>query len=169
MKLSEFMAAVVPNANAAGEITANRMMLAVDCSTTGNGTDPGDYEIAWVHTENLGAAINPKTADKSYLYEGESTIRTGAQRTFSITGQRYKGDAFQDFVCGHGVVFGTGNAVLRDYVYFNVDTGVGEKGKATISVKKDGAAASGNATDIEVDLYAVGTPAEYTYAAAQGD
>lgn len=165
MKVSEFMAEITQNASAAGEISANRMLLAVDCSTSGSAASIGDYDIAFVHIENLGAALSTKTTDKSYLYEGESTLKTGTQRTFNLTGQRYKGDAFQDFCCSHDIKFGVGSAVQRGYVYFNVDSGKGEKGSVSIIVKKDGAAASGNPTDVEIDLMAIGTPEEYTYSA----
>lgn len=162
MKVSEFMAAITQDASAVGEISANRMLLAVDCSEGGS-TSVGDYEIAFVHIENLGASLSPKTTDKSYLYEGESTLKTGTQRTFSVTGQRYKGDAFQDYCCSHAIKYGVGNAVQRPYVYFNVDSGKGEKGVVSVVTKKDGASASGNPTDIEIDLMAIGTPEEYTY------
>ena len=46
-----------------------------------------------------------------------------------------------------------------------MDSGKGEKGSVSIIVKKDGAAASGNPTDVEIDLMAIGTPEEYTYSA----
>ncbi len=163
MKVSDFMAAVTRNASATGEIPADRMLLAVDCSATGDG-DVGDYDIAFVHVENVGASLSPKTTDKNYLYEGASTLKTDTQRTFNVTGQRYLGDGFQDFVCGHSIKFGVGGDVQRNYAYFNIDSGAGESGKVTIVTKKDGAAASGNPTDIEVDLLVAGTPAEYTYA-----
>lgn len=162
MKLSEFMAEVTRNASATGEVSANRMLLAVDCSASGD-AEVGEYAIAFVHVENVGAALSPKTTDKNYLYEGASTLKTDTQRTFAVTGQRFLGDAFQDFVCSHDIKFGVGSEVMRKYVYFNVDSGEGESGTATVVTKKDGSAASGNPTDIEVELLVVGAPAEYTY------
>lgn len=165
MTLAEFMAEVTRDQTASGEVSANRMVLAVDSTETGNAASPSAYAIASVHVEDNGAALSAKTTDRNYLYEGASTLKTDTQRTFGVTGQRYLGDEFQDFACSHKIKYGKGTEVQLRYVYFNVDTGEGESGVVTIVTKKDGAAAAGNPTDIEIDLLGVGTPAEYTYTA----
>ena len=55
--------------------------------------------------------------------------------------------------------------MVRDYVYFCVLTGKGEKGKVLILVNNDGAAESGAIGDIDVELQVIGVPDEYTYSA----
>lgn len=162
MKLSDFMAARAARASL-GEQQADDYVLAVDCSENGNETDVGDYAIATVHTENLGAAVSANTTDKNYLYEGATTLRSSPRRNFTVAGQRFGGDDFQDFALSHDVVFGVGSAVVRSYVYFNCNSNKGEKGTLTINVTNDGGAASGNAADFSVAMASVGTPAEYTW------
>ena len=57
---------------------------------------------------------------------------------------------------------------MRDYVYFCVLTGKGEKGKVLILVNNDGAAESGAIGDIDAELQVIGVPEEYTYSAGTG-
>lgn len=54
---------------------------------------------------------------------GLSTTKTGTQRSFKVSGDRYVGDKFQDYAMSHAMKYGTGNAVMRDYVYFCVLNG----------------------------------------------
>lgn len=162
MKLSDYIAAAQAAAASTGERTGRQMVLAVDCSTDGDAT-VANYAVVANHIENHGAALNPKTADKSYIGEGDSTLKTGTQRTFDVVGQLLRGDDFHDFVCSHGVKYGVGSEVQRNYVYFDPGTGEGESGKVTIIVNKDGAAGASDPADLDVRLAVVGIPAEYTY------
>lgn len=164
MKLSTYMAARAARA-ASGEQQADDYVLAVDCTESGTEDEPGNYSIATVHTENLGAAVSANTTDKNYLYEGATTLRSSPRRNFTVAGQRYEGDDFQDFVLGHGVKFGVGSKVNRHYVYINANTKEGESGMLTINVTNDGGAASGNAADFSVSMASVGAPDEYSYVA----
>lgn len=160
MKLSEFMTEKAALATKSGVMQADDYVLAVDCSENGEGTVE-DYAVAAVHVENTGAAISANTTSKTYLYEGVMTMRSGARRTFSVTGQRFKGDTFQDFVCAHKIVYGSGNTVVRPYVYFCIGTGDGEQGKLTINVTNDGSSAAGNAADFAVSMESVGSPTAF--------
>ena len=162
MTLSEYISAAQAAAASTGERTGRQMVLAVDCSVSGDAT-VANYAVVANHIENHGAALNPKTADKSYIGEGDSTIKTSTQRTFDVVGQLLRGDDFHDFVCSHGIKYGVGSAVQRNYVYFDPGTGTGESGKVTIIVNKDGAGPAGDPSDIDVRLAVVGTPSEYTY------
>lgn len=162
MKLSAYMAAITA-AEETGEYVGRDMVLAIDCSETGAATSIGDYAVAGPHVEDVGATLNPTSQDKSYIYEGDSTLKTSTKRSFTVTGQRLIGDAFQDFVCSHAIKFGKGSAVQRGYVYFHSGTKEGEQGTVTILVKKDGVGAASAAADIEVELQSCGPTAEYTY------
>lgn len=165
MTVTELMTAagVTPNPGYAGEVKTNFMILGV--AVEGSETDPTKYTVAAAHVTNLGAEIDASTEDSNYLYEGKFTARIDARRTFSLEGKRIVGDAFQDWACSHAVKFGTGNAVVRDYVYFNALTGDGEKGKLTINTTKDGSGEANNSADFACDAYSSGAPDEYTYAA----
>lgn len=166
MKLSEYMKAV--KASATGERTGRQMVLAVDCSEGGTAASPDEYAVVANHVENHGASLNAKTAEKSYIGEGETVLKTGVQRTFAVTGQLLRGDEFHDTMNSHAMKFGVGSEVQRSYVYFDPGTKKGEKGMVTISVNKDGAGAAGDPGDIDVTLSAIGTPEEYTYTEAEG-
>jgi len=162
MKLSEYMAAVAASVSATGERTGRQMVLAVDCSTDGDAT-VANYAVVANHIENHGAALNAKTVDKSYIGEGDSTLKTSTQRTFNVTGQLLRGDEFQDFVTSHAIKYGVGTEIVRNYVYFDPGTGDGEEGQLAIIVNNDGAAAASDPADIDITLAVAGTPDEYTY------
>jgi len=66
--------------------------------------------------------VNPGTQDKQYIRKGNATIKTSAQRTFSISGDRTHGDAWQDWVTSLAVMFGTGSAVIVPVCLFLHDS-----------------------------------------------
>lgn len=161
MKLSEFIAA--RSANATGTYTGREMILAVDCSADGSAA-VADYDIAGIHIEDVGAEIETESETRTYIAEGQETIRTTARRKFTIDGVRYISDTFQDFLCSHAVKYGTGAGVSRGYVYFHAGTLAGEKGTLTISVQSDGGGDAASLAELKAELTSVGTPEEYSYA-----
>lgn len=171
MKLSTYMAAAEAAA-ATGERTGRGMVLALDCSMpasdAASASEPGDYAIVGPHIETVGASLSATTVDKSYIYEGESTLKTGTKRSFAVTGQLLRGDEFHDFVVSHAIKYGVGSDVQRKYVYFDRGTKKGETGIVTIVVNKDGSGAANDPGDIDVTLSVVGTPEEYNYSESQG-
>ena len=84
-----------------------------------------------------------------------------------MTGDRYIGDAAQDFLLSHKMKYGTGNSVIVPYVYFCILTGKGEKGRVSIIVNSDGSGNAGESSSIDIDLRKAGElPEEYTYTAS---
>ena len=117
----------------------------------------------------LDSQLNPITQDKTYLRAGQSTTKTGNQRSFKVTGDRYAGDDFQDYALGHNIKYGTGNAVKVPYVYFCVLNGKGEKGVVSIIVNSDGSGAAGESSAVDIDLKKLGAqPTAYTYTTGTG-
>ena len=113
---------------------------------------------------NFRSRFHLKAQDKQYIRTGLSTSKTGTQRTFSITGDRYIGDAVQDYCFGLDIAHGVGQAVVVPYVYFSVLTGKGEKGQVSIIVNSDGGGNAGENSAISIDLRSVGTkPTAYSY------
>lgn len=164
MKLSELMAGYTPDAEFTGYATNDDYVLAID---TGESESEDDYEVVEMGVAGLDAQLNPITQDKTYIRAGQSTQKTGTQRAFKITGDRYIGDAAQDFLLSHAMKYGTGNNVIVPYVYFCILTGKGEKGKASIIVNSDGSGNAGESSAIDIDLRKAGElPTEYTYTAA---
>ena len=172
MKLSELMANHTPNPAYTGFITQDDMVLAVDCTGTaseeGNAEDIANFAVVQLGIAGVDSSMNPTSVDSTYLRTGTSTTKTGTQRSFKIPGDRYVGDEFQDFALSAAVKYGTGADVVRSYVYFNVRTGLGEKGTASILVNSDAAGEAGSNATIDIDLKSVGTaPSEYSWAAAE--
>ncbi len=166
MKLSELMAAHTPKADFEGFVTNDDFVLAMDCSADGGSAAVGDYAVVQLGVAGLDAQLNPVTQEKQYIRAGQSTTKTGTQRSFAVTGDRYVGDEFQDFVLSHAVKYGTGNTVARNYVYFCLLNGKGEQGKASVIVNSDGSGEAGNNAEIDVELRKIGDmPVEYTYSA----
>lgn len=163
MKLSELMADVTIKDDFEGFITNDDWVLAIDTSASGN-VEVAEYSVVQMGVEGLDAQMNPVTQDKQYIRAGQSTTKTGTQRSFSVSGDRYVGDAAQDYMFSHAVKYGTGEDVIVPYVYFNIRNGKGEKGKVSIIVNSDGAGNSGESSTIDVELRKAGAmPAEYTY------
>lgn len=166
MKLSELMASHTPSADYEGFVTNDDFVLAVDCSANGS-AEVADYCVAQLGVTGLDANLNPITQDKTYIRAGQSTMKTGNQRAFKVSGDRYIGDAFQDYALSHAVKYGTGTAVIRKYVYFCLLNGKGEQGEASIIVNSDGTGSAGESASIDIDIKkANSAPTEYTYSAA---
>lgn len=167
MLLKDYMEKLTA-AEATGEYTGRDMVLAVDCTQSGDAATPGDYAFVGIHIEDVGAALTAKSEDRSYVLEGDATLKTSTQRTFTITGDRYISDDFQDFCCQPAIKFGSGGAVQRNYVYFHSGTKTGEQGCMTILVNKDGGGGASDPAEFEVELKSCGPVSAYTYA-AEGD
>lgn len=168
MKLSELMAKVVVNPTFTGFVTNDDWVLAVDCGETAAAdfTSVGDFAVVQMGIAGLDSNMNPVTVDKTYIRAGQSTAKTGNQRSFSVSGDRYIGDAFQDFALSHKIKYGTGQTVIRKYVYFNIVTGKGESGDCVIIVNSDGSGEAGNSSEIDIELKKSGAqPEEYTWSA----
>lgn len=163
MKVSELMANVTLKSNFSGGLLHNDMVLAIN-TKPGTEASPKDYAVLQIQIEGTEAALNPETSEKTYIRSGKSTNKTGNQRTFSVTGERYVGDEAQDFIFSHKVKFGTGSDVVTDYVYFDMITGKGEKGTVMISVNTDGGGDASGGLEIDVELMQSGAkPTEFDW------
>lgn len=166
MKLSELMASVTVDEAFEGYVTNDDYILAIN---DGKASKESDYVVVEMGIAGLDSQMNPITQDKTYIRAGQSTQKTGTQRSFKITGDRYIGDPAQDFMLAHASKYGTGNSVVVDYVYLCMITGKGEKGKASIIVNSDGSGNAGESSSIDIDLKKSGSlPTEYTYSASTG-
>ena len=169
MKLSELMANVKLNPTFEGYVTNDDFVLAMDCGAT-PATDFSnieDFAVVQMGVSGLDSNLNPITQDKVYLRAGQSTTKTGNQRSFSISGDRYIGDECQDFARDHEIKYGTGQKVVRKYVYFNIVSGTGEQGEVCIIVNSDGSGEAGNSSEIDIELKKSGAaPIEFTYTPA---
>lgn len=169
MKLSELMANHVINKDFEGFVTNDDWVLALDCGETAatDFTKATDFAVVQLGVAGLDSNLNPVTQDKQYIRAGQSTAKTGNQRSFSVTGDRYIGDEFQDFALSHAIKYGVGQAVIRKYVYFNIITGEGEQGEVAIIVNSDGSGEAGNNSEIDIELKKSGAqPAVYNWTAA---
>lgn len=162
MKLSALMAGYTPSAEFAGVATNDDFVLAVDIGGTASET-VGDYVVVQSGISAVDAQLSPETEEKTYIRAGKVTNKTATQRTFNLGGDRMFGDEFQDFVLSHAIKFGTGQKVIRPYVYFSLLTGKGEKGTASIIVNSDGSGEAGSTAEIDIDIMATAAPAEYTW------
>lgn len=163
MKVSELMAGYTPSNTFEGFATNDDWVLAVGINLDEGATE-ADYTVVQMGIAGLDPQLNPLTKENRYIRTGTSTTKTGTQRTFAISGDRYIGDAFQDHCFSLGIAFGVGQKVIVPYVYFSVLTGKGEKGTASIIVNSDGGGNAGENSAISIDLQSVGTkPTEYIY------
>ena len=110
--------------------------------------------------------LTGSSAPTQYIRTGNTTDKTGTQRTLAVNGDRCVGDAFQDFVLSHKIKYGTGSDVIVPYIYFSLRTGKGEKGSAAIIVTSDVGGAAGSKATFACDVKATGTPDEFDYTTA---
>lgn len=165
MKLSELMAGYNPSPEYEGIATNDDFVLAVDISEDGK-SEVDDYEVVQGAITGVDAQLSAETDEKTYIRQGKSTTKTATQRTFSLSGDRMHGDPFQDFALSHKIKFGTGQAVIRPYVYISLLTGIGEKGSASIIVNSDASGDAGATAEVDIDIQATKSPEEYTYTAS---
>lgn len=162
MKVKELMKDFTPKADFEGWVTNDDYVLAIN--TSKGQCAAGDYDVVQMGVEGLDAQMNPVTTDKQYIRAGQSTQKTGTQRTFTVSGDRYIGDPAQDYMLDHTIKYGTGNSVVVDYVYFNVLNGEGEKGQVSILVNSDGGGNAGESSGIDIELKKIGSlPTAFNY------
>lgn len=155
-----------------GNITADSMCLAVDITNAGATEIPanpnyGNYVVVQAGIKSVSASLNAEKKTNAYIRQGKSTTKTGTQRTFSIDADRYSGDAFQDFALSHSIKYAVGQACVVPYIYFDVGTGRGESGLASIVVDTDGSGASEENLGVSISLEKAGpAPVEFTYTVA---
>lgn len=165
MKLSDLMAKVTPKPEFAGFATNDDFVLAVNTAGESGASTPGDFTVVQMGVTSHEATLETETDDKQYIRTGKVTTKTGTQRTFTVSGDRYHGDAFQDWAMGLEIMFGHGAAVVVDYVYFSMLTGKGEQGKVSVVVQEDQTGDAGENAGFSVELLGQATPTAYTYAA----
>lgn len=163
MTIAELMAGRTVDSAFAGQITADDMVLALNL----NGTpEVSGYVVAQPYISEHSGSLAAQTASSQYIRSGEVTTKTGTSRTITVNGDRYVGDPFQDGILSHAIKYGTGSAVVKDYVYFAIQNGVGEKGQVTVVVDDDASGASGDNLSFSATLTSTSMPAEYAYAGA---
>lgn len=160
MTVEELMTGVTIDANYAGAVMANDMVLALDSSVAQDAAVKA-YVVVQEFIEGVESSINAQTVEKEYIRAGRSTTKTSNQRTFSVSGDRYIGDAAQDFL--DSKKYATGQAAVCNYVYFNMLNGKGEKGQLTISVDTDAGGVAGENSSIAITLSKVGAAPDTTF------
>jgi hypothetical protein len=164
MTLEEFMSGKTPSASFEGFSTADDMVLAVDFS--GSAADPNTYTVAQTGIREQSSTLTAQTQTAQYLRTGEVVTKTGTSRSFNVTGDRFNLDPFQDALLAYDLKFGIGQAVIKAYVYFNMLTGVGEKGKVSIAVSDDYSGAAGENAGFSATLTSTEKPIPYAYVAS---
>lgn len=163
MKLSELMKQTQTEEGFSGFVTCDDWVLAV--SVSGRETAPPDFETVQAGIVGVEAQMNPVTQEKQYIRSGKSTMKTGVQRTFVITGDRCVGDPFQDYALSPEIRCGSGQSVIVSYVYFCLLNGRGERGEASILVDCDGSGTAGEGAAIRLRLQQSGSmPEEFLWA-----
>lgn len=163
MKLKELMNGITPSAEYKGFTTADDMVLAIGFDA--EATNDADFIVAQVGITDQAGSLSPKTNSANYLRVGETEIKTGTKRAFSVGGDRHFGDEFQDKILDHKMKYGIGQTVIKPYIYFNMLTGIGEKGMVSIAVENDLGGAPGNNASFSATLTSTTKPTEWTYSA----
>lgn len=160
MKLSALMAGYTPSATFEGFADSDTWCLAIN---TGSATKADDYSVFQIGARDQSASFNAETKDSVYVRSGKVTTKTGNSLQIKLDHDRYFGDELQDYIDSFDIVFGTGQEVVTDFVYFNLLTGKGYKGKGAVIMSDGPSAAAGENGAWSGTLYCQGKPTEYTY------
>ena len=85
MKLSELMTNYTPNADYEGWVTNDDYVFAINLTPETANTAVTDFAVVEMGIAGLDAQLNPITQDKTYIRAGQNTMKTGTQRSFSVT------------------------------------------------------------------------------------
>lgn len=117
MTLTELMQGRAPDPTFEGFTTADDMVLAVNLN---DATDVGGYLVAQTGVTEHSGALEGQSQDGQYIRTGKTTTKTGTNRVITLNGHRYVGDALQDAMMDHKLKYGIGQAVVKEYVFFNI-------------------------------------------------
>lgn len=166
VKLKTIMQDKSPNSSYKGIETADDIVFAIN-SGPGTNTKVAEYVVGEITATSIESALNPQTAQSTYIRAGQSTTKTGTQRTFTYNADRFVGDPFQEYCLS--TKFKTGQDVITDYVKFNIKTGKGEKGKVSVIVDNDGSGSAGDNSTVVIRFESIGEmPVEYTWSDDSG-
>ena len=103
MTVSETVKAsgLTPSSGYQGIENADDFIFAI-CPSDDKADKIGDWLVATERIREHSGSLNATTNDATYIRTGPITTKGNTQRTFSIQGDRYVGDAFQDKLYADG-------------------------------------------------------------------
>lgn len=112
----------------------------------------------------LGEARNDTTSEYNYLsgFGAQETGVDGTNRTFSVTGDRVYGDPLHEWMFSFDTQWNIAQRT-KAYRYFNIVTGEGEQGNATLSFSTTAGGANGERATFAVTISVNGSPAQYSH------
>ena len=96
---------ITPSADYKGIENTDDFVLAI-CTEASKKDAVKDWTVCADHVREHSGALNASTSDNTYIRTGPVTTKGSVQRTLTINGDRCKGDAFQDFILGHEMIYG---------------------------------------------------------------
>ena len=158
MTVSEFMNANPANSSAAPD---GGHVLGLDILGSGS---PQSYLVFAAGAAEIKAEILSEIGKKKYVVSGAECHRKSAVRKFTVLMDRVVGDALQDALLSCDILFGCEQQCVFDYVYFSADSGIGEKGRVTVSVTTDSDGAPDDVSAVSAELFGFGgAPEAFTY------
>lgn len=167
MTLNTFMSNLTLNSSYSGVILADDYVLAVGKVTDvtdASEIEPGTFDVVEAGLKSVDGQLNPQEKTTGYIRRGQSTTKTGTQRTFSLDMDRYIGDNAQDMFDDFSMKYGTGNDCIVGYAYINRINGKGEKGLVSVIVNTDCSGSTEENSGLSVDLKSTSVkPVVYTW------
>lgn len=162
MKLSEIMAKKVLLTDYEGLHLPDAIVVGINPVKQGT-TTIANFLLFRQLIENISPTYTSETEEKTYYYDGKSTIKTGVNVEITISGIRYEGDEAQDLVIKN--VFSVGKEAIFEVVWFNAVTGKGKIGLFTIDPSQfEGGDAGASGSPFEVKLVKTGiVPVDFDY------
>ena len=170
MKISELMADKHPDPMYEGLTAVDDIVVAIDTNPSGmekSVTADNDYEVLQKGITGQPMNLNPEEITRQFVRGGKQTTVTAKQLTIDISGTRYHGDPAQDYLMDDSRIFAVGQDVVTNFIYFDIKTGKGFKGKAAISLSSANQGSAGDDATFACSLKSTEVaPSPWTYVGA---
>ena len=145
MTITELMAGATPDPLYEGLTSVDDIVVAIDTTPTAESpTADNDFCVLQKGITGQPMNLNPEETTRQFVRGGKQTTVTAKQLTIDVSGTRYHGDPAQDYLMDDTRIFAVGQDVVTNFIYFDMKTGKGFKGKCAISLSS---ANQGNAGD----------------------
>ena len=167
MTITELMSGKTPDPAYEGLVAVDDIVVAIDTAPTAESpTTDNNYCVLQKGVTGQPMSLNPEEVTRQFVRGGKQTTVTSKQLTIDMAGTRYVGDDAQDYLMDDSRLFSVGQDVVTNFIYFNIKTGKGFKGKCAISVSSANQGNAGEDATFACSLKSTEqAPVAWTYSA----
>lgn len=163
MTITELMQGKTPGSYE-GLVSVDDYVVAIDTNPTEGETQDNDFCVLQKGITGQPMSFNPEEMTRKFIRGGKQTTVVDKQFTCDISGVRYIGDQAQDYIMSEKMKFAVGQDVVTNFIYFNMKTGKGIKGKCSVILNSEADGSAGDDATFSCSLKSTESkPTEWTY------